>query len=399
VLLDEAKMREQFDLLRRDVAPDTPEAAEAEPAASRSSSRRRASASRSQRRRRRRARRRAYDDLAAVGFQIVGARTTAGRTRTTTSSTARTRPTRPARWPLRCPGSRTELDPSLTRTLEVVVGADYTGARPVKVTGSRAGPEAACRVRAPGQDRRPGPVRGLTAWTAGLAGERDPAQPLLTLQRPRARVEVSGATTANWVAKSANLLVDGLGAPGRVGLLLPPALADRALLLAGVASGATVVVAADTDGLAGCDAAFVLAAHAGAALDAGVDEVLALSGHPLGARAAGLPALVADYAREVPSYADHWGGPAPAAPTVEVAGAPLPPAARPRSRTGGPRPRLRRPSRPATARRAAGRPARRSGSRARALARPAGPAAGRGAGGGDGRSRRHRRGHAGPAGG
>ena len=33
VLLDEAKMSEQFRLLRRDVAPDTPEAAEAEPAA------------------------------------------------------------------------------------------------------------------------------------------------------------------------------------------------------------------------------------------------------------------------------------------------------------------------------------------------------------------------------
>ena len=83
------------------------------------------------------------------------------------------------------------------------------------------------------------------------------------------------------------------------------------------------MVAADVDALAGCDAAFVLAEHAADALDAGVDEVLALSGHPLGAPATGLPALVADYAREVPGHGDHWGGPSPGAVSVEVAGAPV----------------------------------------------------------------------------
>ncbi len=81
-----------------------------------------------------------------------------------------------------------------------------------------------------------------------------------------------------------------------------------ALLLAGVATGATVVVADEPEGLAGCDAAFTSAQHAAAALDAGVDDVLALSGHPLGAPCGPLPPLVVDYAREVPSYADHWGG-------------------------------------------------------------------------------------------
>ena len=166
-------------------------------------------------------------------------------------------------------------------------------------------------------------MRGLTAWTAGLVGERDPAQPLLTLHGP-GRVELSGATAANWVAKSANLLVDGLGAPARVGLCLPLHWQSLCLLLAGVATGATVVVVRDPAELAGCDAAFVLGEHAGAALDAGVDEVLALSGHPLGAPLPHVPALVSDYAREVPSYADHWGGPAPAAVRVEVGGAPLP---------------------------------------------------------------------------
>ena len=166
-------------------------------------------------------------------------------------------------------------------------------------------------------------MTGLTAWTGGLAGERDPAQPLLTLYDGPARVELSGATTANWVAKSANLLVDGLGGPQRVGLLLPLHWQTVALLLAGVASGAAVVVAADAGELAGCDAAFTTPEAAEAALDAGVDDVLALSGHPLGAPCGPLPALVTDYAREVPSYGDGWSGPRPDAPVVEAGGSPV----------------------------------------------------------------------------
>ena len=154
-------------------------------------------------------------------------------------------------------------------------------------------------------------------------GQRDPAQPLLTLYDGPARVELSGATTANWVAKSANLLVDGLGGPTRVGLLLPLHWQSVALLLAGVAAGATVVLVDDPAGLEGCEVAFTTPAHAEAALDAGVDDVLALSGHPLGAPCGPLPALVADYAREVPSYGDGWSGPQPAHVVVEAGGAPV----------------------------------------------------------------------------
>jgi uncharacterized protein (TIGR03089 family) len=138
-------------------------------------------------------------------------------------------------------------------------------------------------------------------------------------------VELSGATTANWVAKSANLLGDALGGPERIGLLLPLHWQTVALLLAGVASGAAVVLTDDPADLAGCAAAFVLAEHAEAALDAGVDDVLALSGHPLGAPASGLPALVLDYAREVPSYADHYSGVRPAGWSVQAGGGPVQP--------------------------------------------------------------------------
>ena len=138
-------------------------------------------------------------------------------------------------------------------------------------------------------------------------------------------MELSGATTANWVAKSANLLVDGYGTPTRVGLLLPLHWQTVALLLAGVATGATVVAAAEPAELAGCEVAFVSGEHADAALAAGADEVLALSCHPLGARLPTVPAGVVDYALEVPSYADHWGGPVPTRLDVESGGSVLPP--------------------------------------------------------------------------
>lgn len=168
-------------------------------------------------------------------------------------------------------------------------------------------------------------MRSLTVATAGLVGDRDPASPLLTLLDGPARVELSGATTANWVAKSANLLVDGLGGPSRVGLLLPLHWQTMVLVLAGVATGAQVVVAADADGLAGCDAAFTTVDDAEAALDAGVDDVLAVSLHPLGAPLPAVPPLVLDHAREVPGHGDHWGGPAPDGVDVVVAGQPLGP--------------------------------------------------------------------------
>jgi uncharacterized protein (TIGR03089 family) len=147
----------------------------------------------------------------------------------------------------------------------------------------------------------------------------------MTLYDGDARVEVSGATTANWVAKSANLLVDGLGTPDSIGLLLPLHWQAVVLILAGAATSTRVVLAAQPGDLAGCAAAFVRAEDAAAALDAGVDEVLALSGHPLGLPAPGLPPLVLDYAQEVPSYGDHFGGPAPATARIELGGKPVVP--------------------------------------------------------------------------
>ena len=56
------------------------------------------------------------------------------------------------------------------------------------------------------------------------AVRRDGASPFLTYYDDQTgeRIELSAVTTANWVAKTANLLVDGHGLRGdRVGLLLP----------------------------------------------------------------------------------------------------------------------------------------------------------------------------------
>ncbi len=154
-----------------------------------------------------------------------------------------------------------------------------------------------------------------------LLGPRDPAQPLVTLLDGPARVELSGATTGNWVAKTANLL-DAAGSPARVGLLLPLHWQAVTLLLGAAAAGATVVVARDAADLEGCDLAFVGAGHAAAALDACDGDVLAVSVAPLGGRLRDLPAMVLDAGAELPSYGDVLGRPARDG-RVELAGAPV----------------------------------------------------------------------------
>ncbi len=78
--------------------------------------------------------RRAYDELAAVGFQMVGEAGNSGSTATTTTifhgpdkaDSART-------LAAALPGATVSLDPELTRTLRVVVGSSYSGAKPVTV--------------------------------------------------------------------------------------------------------------------------------------------------------------------------------------------------------------------------------------------------------------------------
>lgn len=137
VLLDEAKTAEFFDQIRRDIPPNAPKPSEAKPAqplivapgavrvrvfngAGVNGLGRKASS-----------------DLEAVGFQIVGAASDRGTEGTETvvlhgpdkADSARTLAAAIT------PGATTRLDPTLDRTLELVVGSSYTGARQVTVTG------------------------------------------------------------------------------------------------------------------------------------------------------------------------------------------------------------------------------------------------------------------------
>ncbi|GEB61975.1 TIGR03089 family protein [Streptomyces gardneri] len=134
----------------------------------------------------------------------------------------------------------------------------------------------------------------------------DPARPLVTFYDDATgeRVELSVATFANWVAKTANLLQGELSAaPGdRLALLLPAHWQTAVWLLAASSVGVVVEVGGDP-----ADADLVVAGPE--KLEAGLacsGERIALSLAPLGRRFPAPPAGYADYAVEVPSQGDRF---------------------------------------------------------------------------------------------
>ncbi|MEW2376241.1 TIGR03089 family protein [Micromonospora sp. NPDC047812] len=141
----------------------------------------------------------------------------------------------------------------------------------------------------------------------------DPTRPLLTWYDDATgeRTELSGATLANWVAKTANLLVDEVAVgPGDVaGVLLPPHWQTAAVLLGCWSAGLTV---ADTPG--DVDVLFAAATRVAEAdaWSAGERYVLALDPFALPMRQ--VPPGFADYVSEVRAHGDHFspyakGGP------------------------------------------------------------------------------------------
>ncbi|MEW2359248.1 TIGR03089 family protein [Spirillospora sp. NPDC029432] len=170
----------------------------------------------------------------------------------------------------------------------------------------------------------------------------DPSRPLVTFYDDATgeRVELSARTFDNWVAKTANLLVDGLAAePGtRVVLALPPHWQSAAWLMACWAAGleavpvdaeAAAAIGAGTEP-PGTPGPYILVA-AEEVLDAvtadrDAEEIVGLSLHALGGALAECPAGVVDYAVEVRSYGDRFTpGPdvAPEAPALSVTKATL----------------------------------------------------------------------------
>lgn len=133
----------------------------------------------------------------------------------------------------------------------------------------------------------------------------DPTRPLLTWYDDATgeRTELSGATLANWVAKTANLLVDELAlAPGdRAGVLLPPHWQTAAVLLGCWSAGLTV---ADTPG--DVDVLFAAADRVAEADAWSAGERYALALAPFAAPLRQVPPGFADYVVEVRGHGDHF---------------------------------------------------------------------------------------------
>jgi uncharacterized protein (TIGR03089 family) len=154
----------------------------------------------------------------------------------------------------------------------------------------------------------------------------DPGRPLVTFYDDATgeRVELSVATFANWVAKTANLLQGDLAAqPGdRLALLLPAHWQSAVWLLA----CASVGVVAD---VGGDPAAADIVVSGPDSLDkarACSGERVALALRPLGGRFPQPPEGFADYAVEVPGQGDRFAPFAPVdpeEPALVVAGAEL----------------------------------------------------------------------------
>lgn len=146
-----------------------------------------------------------------------------------------------------------------------------------------------------------------------LAGLPDPARPFLTHYDDATgeRVELSGLTTANWVAKTSNFLVDDLdAAPGtRVRLGLPSHWLRFVWMLSCWSVGAAVVDAGADIGVSGPD------------LVADEPQRVAASLRPLGGRFAEPPAGFLDVGAEVPGHGDVFVAldpPSPDTPAVDL---------------------------------------------------------------------------------
>jgi uncharacterized protein (TIGR03089 family) len=121
------------------------------------------------------------------------------------------------------------------------------------------------------------------------------------------RVELSGATLANWVAKTANLLTDGLAlGPGQVASVrLPPHWQTAAILLGCWTAGLTVDLG-DGEAEAAVARAAVAFVVEGASASGSVVDTYALSLAPLGMPfPGGPPPRTQDYIVEVRQYADR----------------------------------------------------------------------------------------------
>ncbi|MGH3911051.1 MAG: TIGR03089 family protein [Pseudonocardiaceae bacterium] len=142
----------------------------------------------------------------------------------------------------------------------------------------------------------------ITDQVLGPLLRADPARPRITHYDDAAgsRVELSGATLANWAAKTANWLRDELDVqPGdTVVVALPPHWQTAGVLLGAWWCGATVTASADGASVALCGVDRIA--------DVNADEVAAVGLDALGMGVPVLPPGVRDYATEVRVHGDFF---------------------------------------------------------------------------------------------
>ena len=153
------------------------------------------------------------------------------------------------------------------------------------------------------------------------AVRRDPAAPLLTWYDDATgdRTELSGLTLDNWVSKTANLLVDGvgLGHGDTVALLLPPHWQAAALLLGVSAAGLAADLGREPQPV---EALFTTPDGVAAASGWNTMDRYATGLLPLAMPLRTLPEGYADYVTEVRNHGDHYRG-APVGPAdLAIAG-------------------------------------------------------------------------------
>jgi uncharacterized protein (TIGR03089 family) len=147
-----------------------------------------------------------------------------------------------------------------------------------------------------------------TIWHAFTAAVRqDPTTPLITFYDDASgdRAELSGATVDNWVAKTANLLVDGagLGSGDTVAVLLPPHWQTAAILLGAWAAGLATDLG---DAPQPVDALFTTPDRAGTAASWSAVDRYATGLSPLAAPLREVPPGYADYVVEVRAFGDRF---------------------------------------------------------------------------------------------
>jgi uncharacterized protein (TIGR03089 family) len=153
------------------------------------------------------------------------------------------------------------------------------------------------------------------------AVRRDPTAPLLTWYDDASgdRTELSGATLDNWVAKTANLMIDGIGlGPGdTVAVLLPPHWQTAAIILGVAAAGLSVDLGHEPAPVEALFSDPVRAGEAAAwtAVDRYVTGLL-----PFALPLREIPSGFVDYVTDVRNYGDHFRGIPVAADDRAIAG-------------------------------------------------------------------------------